>query len=227
MAATFQIRPWDWTPLVIGRVIHETGCFAGCVSSRDQQFHVCESFINEVLFSSKTKLGLDTPPVNYTEAIEIAEAVVGNHNGRRSEILWGKNTYGAKWDLKEKEQTIANLQSQVKDLRAENTGLRQQLARSGVGGGYTLQTRQNNNHDKTPRGRGRGRGGGRAPGLPPGIASYVNGTDPEFEENRKRICLLFNLGKCTINNCSRDHACNVRVALGTPCGHVHASKDHQ
>ena len=33
-AATFQIRPWDWSALVILRVSHECGYFSGCSSSR-------------------------------------------------------------------------------------------------------------------------------------------------------------------------------------------------
>ena len=46
LAACFQIRPWDWTPLVIGRVCHETGYFSGCSNSRSQQKSITEEFIN-------------------------------------------------------------------------------------------------------------------------------------------------------------------------------------
>jgi hypothetical protein len=46
MAATFQIRPWDWTPLIIGRVCHKMGYFSGCSNSRQQQKSITENFIN-------------------------------------------------------------------------------------------------------------------------------------------------------------------------------------
>ena len=61
MAATFQIRPWDWTPLVIGRVRHKTGYFSGCSNSREQQKSITEDFINEVLFRTRTRLGQGSP----------------------------------------------------------------------------------------------------------------------------------------------------------------------
>ena len=46
-AGTFQIRPWDWSPMVIGRVCHEVGFFSGCSNSKEPQKEVMEEFINE------------------------------------------------------------------------------------------------------------------------------------------------------------------------------------
>lgn len=47
VAAMFQIRPWDLTPLIILRVTHEMGCFSGCTNSNEHQLQVTEGFINE------------------------------------------------------------------------------------------------------------------------------------------------------------------------------------
>ena len=65
MAASFQIRPRDWTPMILGRVCHEVGYFLGCSNSKEQQKTLCEDFINKVLFKTRTSLGMGRPPLNY------------------------------------------------------------------------------------------------------------------------------------------------------------------
>lgn len=231
-AALFQIRPWDWTVLVISRVIHETGAFSGCSNSKEQQVDITEQFINEALFQSRNKLGLGKPPNTYKETLAIGEAIVGNTNGRGSELLRGKNQFTARWDLKEKDQTINNLNSNVRDLRNENTGLRQQIQRLTQLGGAGVAGTQNNNYQG---GIGRGRGRGKkpkattpqSPGMPPAYASYIMGSDPAFEEARKPLCLNWNLRRCAKGNCGRTHVCNVRTGPGQPCSQQHTAWDHR
>ena len=63
VAAVFQIRPWDWSPLVILRVSHDCGFFSGCSSSKSQQKRILEEFINECLFRGRTRLGQGAPPL--------------------------------------------------------------------------------------------------------------------------------------------------------------------
>ena len=81
-AATFQIRPWDWSALVILRVAHECAFFSGCSSSRVQQKRILEEFINECLFKGRTRVGQGSPPLKYQECFTVAEATVGDIIGR-------------------------------------------------------------------------------------------------------------------------------------------------
>ena len=219
-AACFQIRPWDWTPLVIGRVCHETGYFSGCSNSRAQQKSMTEEFINEVLFNTRTRLGQGSPPMTYHEVLAVAEATVGQANGRRGELLRGKGIYGGRWDLQQKEEEISRLKVQLAQARQDATTLRNSGRGRGGGdkGGYE-STRG------TRPGRGsRGRGGGRGSG---GAGAYTRGSDPEFEAKRELLCLQFNRGNCSDPSvCHLVHTCSRRVGQGTPCGHNHSSQEH-
>ena len=146
-AATFQIRPWDWSPLVILRVSHECGYFSGCARSKHEQKRILEEFINECMFKGRTRIGQGSPPLNYQECYVIAETTVSDIYGRRHEISRGKGVYGGRWDLAAKEEEVNRLTTQLAHSRAENTQLRQTIKHTQMAGGST-----------TPPGGGRGRG---------------------------------------------------------------------
>ena len=218
-AAMFQIRPWDWTPLVIGRILHECGFFVGCSNNKDQQKMIVTEFIDECLYSTQSKLGQETPPITYKDGLAIAQEVVNNANGRTYEVFRRKCIYSSRFDLQAKDAEIADLKKQLANARSELVSLKNAKSRN-QGGGYSGGNGSRGTPPNTARGRGRGgRGGG--PGR------YTPGSDPEFEAKRLKVCRRFNIGSCTDGgNCTLLHQCNKRVAVGHICGNEHPSKDH-
>ena len=217
-AGTFQIRPWDWSPMVIGRVCHEVGFFSGCSNSKEQQKEVMEEFINEALFQTRTRLGQGNPPITYSEGMQIAEKVVGQKNGRVGELLRRNCVYSARFDLKTKDAEIESLKRQLEAARRDATNLRNQRNRGQQG-----QVSNYNTERGGLRGQGRGRGRGRGRG-----GGYQAGSDLEFESQRSKICLQFNRGNCIDSaTCGLLHVCNRRVAAGQACNHPHKMSDHR
>ena len=211
-AAVFQIRPWDWSILVIMRVCHDCGFFSGCSSSRAQQQRILEEFINEALFRGRTRLGQGAPPLTYQECYVVAESTVSDVNGRRHEVARGKGVYGGKWDLLAKEEEISKLTTQLVQARLENTQLRQGLKRG--------QT-PTNTYATTGAVRGAGGKSGR------GSRRQRNAQgDQAYVAKRNQMCAKYNLGTCADTACPTVHACSKRVGQGQVCGEAHPSKDH-
>ena len=208
MAATvFQIRPWDWSILVIMRICHECGFFSGCSSSRAQQQRILEEFIDEALFRGRTRLGQGTPPLTYLECYAVAENTVSTVNGRRHEIARGKGIYGGKWDLAAKEEEISKLKTQLAQARLDNSQLRQGLRH----GQATTDT-------GAVRGAGRGGRGGQRSRKRDGDLAYI--------AKRDQMCANYNRRTCSVAACPQTHACSKRVGPGQVCGDTHPSKDH-
>ena len=211
MAATFMIRPWDYSPMVILRVIHECSYFSGCTDSKEQQRRAMETFINEALIKTRTNLGQGSPPITYQAGLELAQKVIGDVSGRATEIFRKRCIYSARADylkvdtengqLKKK---IASLQAEIQILKRKN-----QPQAGGTQSGYD-------------RGRGRGRGGqGRGRGG-------VNAYDAEFVKDRNTLCKGYNDGRCDdAGKCGLLHGCNRRVAQGVACKHPHRASEHQ
>ena len=65
MAAKFMIKPWDYSPMVILRVIHESSYFSGCTDSKEQKSHSFETLIDKSLIKTRTNLVQDSPPITY------------------------------------------------------------------------------------------------------------------------------------------------------------------
>ena len=209
-AAVFQIRPWDWSILVILRICHDCGFFSGCSSSRAQQQRILEEFIDEALFRGRTRLGQGTPPLTYQECYAVAENTVSTVNGRRHEIGRGKGIYGGKWDLAAKDEEISKLSSQLVQARLDNTQLRQGLKHGQI---------STNTYGTTGAVRGGkvGRGGQK---------SKKRDSDQAYVAKRDQMCAKYNLRTCTDAACPSVHACSKRVSPGQVCGEVHPSKDH-
>ena len=220
-AGVFQIRPWDWTPMVIHRVLHEVSYFSGCSNSRVQQKELVEDFINGALYQARTSLGQGSPPTNYKDTKLIAEDIVSNKNGRGSELCRKGCVYGAKWELVEKDREIEQLKAKNTRLQNEINNLRKG-AKVGNNG-----PRQVFDNDFGQNRRGRGGRGGNARGR--GSGSYSNQPrDEAFFQARLKLCLKYNQGQCDdATQCGLNHACNRKVAPGTVCGHAHRGREHQ
>ena len=213
-AATFQIRPWDWSPLVILRVSHECGYFSGCSKSRQEQKRILEEFINECLFKGRTRIGQGSPPLNYQECYVVAETTVSDINGRRHEISRGKGVYGGRWDMAAKDDEISKLTIQLAQARSDNTQLRQTIKHSQLAGNsYNPTGAKKGRSNAAPRGGGKNKNKG--------------SQDSVFTAKRALMCVKFNQHTCTDAACPSEHACSRWVSQGTPCGQGHPAKEHQ
>ena len=220
-AGVFMIRPWDWTPMVIHRVLHEVSYFSGCSNTRAQQKELVEDFINEALYQARTSLGQGNPPTNYKDTKLIAEDIVSNKNGRGSELCRKGGVYGAKWELAEKDREIEQLKAKNTRLQNEINNLRKGAKVNNNG------ARQSFDNDLGYNRRGRGGRGGNGRGR--GNGGYPNQPrDEAFYQARLKLCRLYNLGQCDdATQCGLNHACNRKVAPGTVCGHSHRGHEHQ
>ena len=212
-AATFQIRPWDWSPLVILRVSHECGYFSGCSKSRPEQKRILEEFINECLFKGRTRMGQGSPPLNYQECYVVAETTVRDINGRGHEISRGKGVYGARWDAAAKEDEISKLTEQLAQARSDCTQLRQTIKHAQLAGtSYNLPVARKGRGSVAPRGGGKNKGRG--------------SQDSVFTAKRALMCVKYNHQTCSDTTCSLEHKCSRWVSQGTPCGQSHPAKEH-
>ena len=211
MAATFMIRPWDYSPMVILRVIHECSYFSGCTDSKEQQRRAMETFINEALIKTRTNLGQGSPPITYQAGLELAQKVIGDVSGRATEIFRKRCIYSARADYLKVDTENVQLKKKITSLQAEIQILKRknQPQAGGTQSGYD-------------RGRGRGRGGqGRGRGG-------VNAYDTEFVKDRNTLCKGYNDGRCDdAGKCGLLHGCNRRVAQGVACKHPHRASEHQ
>ena len=168
MAATFIIRPWDYSPMDILRVIHESSYFSGCTDSKEQQRRAMETFINEALIKTRTNLGQGSPPLTYQAGLELAQKVVGDVSGRATEIFRKRCIYSSRADYLKVDIENGQLKKKIASLQEEI----QMLKKKGQGGGFP------SGYD---RGRVRGRGG-RGSGHG-GMNSY----DQDFVQDRSTL----------------------------------------
>ena len=126
--------------------------------------------------------------------------------------------------MKEREQTINNLNARVDALQAEIS----QLRRQGGGGGYTRVP------DRNRGARGAGRGGAAAIITPPVAKKVKLGApeDPDFVRDRFSVCQQWNMaGGCkrAQGTCIKTHACN-QPSVGNKkecCKGNHKGQDHK
>ena len=211
MAATFMIRPWDYSPMVILRVIHESSYFSGCTDSKEQQRRAMETFINEALIKTRTNLGQGSPPLTYQAGLELAQKVVGDVSGRATEIFRKKCIYSARADYLKVDIENGQLKKKIASLQAEI----QMLKKKGQPQGGGFPSGYDRGRVRGRGGRGRGRGG-------------MNFYDQDFVQDRSTLCKGYNEGRCDdAGKCGLIHGCNRRVAQGVACKHAHRASDHQ
>ena len=211
MAATFIIRPWDYSPMDILRVIHESSYFSGCTDSKEQQRRAMETFINEALIKTRTNLGQGSPPLTYQAGLELAQKVVGDVSGRATEIFRKKCIYSARADYLKVDTENGQLKKKIASLQAEI----QMLKKKGQPQGGGFPSGYDRGRVRGRGGRGRGRGG-------------MNFYDQDFVQDRSTLCKGYNEGRCDdAGKCGLIHGCNRRVAQGVACKHAHRASDHQ
>ena len=128
--------------------------------------------------------------------------------------------------MKEREQTIRNLNEKVDGLHAEIAQLRRQNNTNGGGGGYTRVP------GRGCGGRGAGRGAVAAVEFTPPAAKKVKFEDPDYVKDRLSVCLQWNSTKgCERpqGTCIKSQSCN-KPAVGNKkecCKGSHKGSEHQ
>lgn len=123
-ACLFMVRSWDWSALVLFRVCHEVQYFSQMTTDTKQQRVLMETYIDEVLTDNRQRLMAGKPPNCIREAKKLAVEVTNNTNGRGSELARKGDPYCSLREVKDREQTIMNLNSRVSSLHTEVTELR-------------------------------------------------------------------------------------------------------
>jgi hypothetical protein len=70
-AVRFMVAPWDWSGLLIARVIHEAGFFVMVTESESQQRALLEKFVDEALAVNKRNCIQGDPPLVYREMVDL------------------------------------------------------------------------------------------------------------------------------------------------------------
>ena len=91
----WMVAPWDWSGILLARVIHEVAFFSLVTVSEQEQRRVLEQFIDEVFSQNRRNLLLAKPPLVYREMIEVASSVVRTCNGKHGDLWRNLDVYGA------------------------------------------------------------------------------------------------------------------------------------
>ena len=94
-ACVFQIRPWDWSGILLQRICHECAYFCHVVDDDGQQRNLLEKFIDEGLAKHRQNLIQGKPPLVYAELMSVAKTVVLNYNGRSYNLFRKIDCYGS------------------------------------------------------------------------------------------------------------------------------------
>ena len=203
-AATFMIRPWDYSGLVLLRCLHEVNFFA--LTSRDvrEQRDLISEFVEDVFLANSRAMAKGKHPLSLKDALELAGKHVSKKNGQAQHLVSQCDAYGMRCALEEKKEEVKKLKLEVSRLKSQ---LNEEKQKKGGSSYNDYQKRKDGR--AIEEGQRRGAGDGRYP--------------PGFVEARKKTCRFFNLGDCRLGStCTRgDHVCSQMVGQGM-CG----SKDH-
>ena len=147
-AVRFQCAPWDWSGLLLLRVLHETSYFSTASDGEGSQRALAEKFIDEFLSKNRRNLMQTRPPMDYKRAILLAEDVTRSYNGKQDRLWTKTDLYSAYRQGHASKLEVTRLEKEVQRLKTENNFLKNR-GKSG------------DNQSRTPpRGLGMKRGGG-------------------------------------------------------------------
>ena len=101
------MRPWDWTGVLLGRILHEANFFAYVSESQKVQRTVLEKYVEEVLTRNQTNTVQEKLPLIYKEMIQVADSSMMNFKGRQSKLLRKLNIKNKGAEIDRKGKTIS------------------------------------------------------------------------------------------------------------------------
>ena len=216
-AIKFMTCPWDWSGLLLLRILHDASFFGEVTTTEGTQKELLERFVNEFMMENRHRAMNEQCPMVYEEAVELAQRICRNYNGRQDRIFMKANVYSA--------TRLATAYKEERDkAREELKEARQQVNRlSNTRRGRSTERRRS--RGRSPRRSPTGRGSGRKPGL--GQAQPGDG-DREFKIARGAVCRQWNTKDgCKFSACTKDHKCNAYTGPGQVCKGGHKGYNHK
>ena len=211
-AVVFMVRPWDFSGIVLLRCLHEVNFFALTSRTAKEQRDLVSEFVEDVFLANSRAMAKGKHPLTLKEALELAGKHVSKKNGMGQHLVSQCDAYGMHRELKEKDDEIKKLKTEVTRLKSQLNEEKQKRK-----GGYDEYQKRINGRP-IDEGRRREGGGGGEGRFPPG-----------FVEARKKTCLFYNKGDCRQGSaCTRgDHACS-QVVGQKMCGSTdHSRPEHK
>ena len=209
------MAPWDWSGILLARVIHEAAFFSLVTGSEQEQRRVLEQFIDEVFSQNRRNLLLTKPPLVYREMIEVASSVVRTCNGKHGNLWRCLDVYGVYRSVKLKE-------SELERKRAEIHTLKTRVRHGDNDSGYLDDAGSDRRRGKSGGGRDRERGRGK----PSPTKEQDITEERDFTMDRLDVCREWNSpAGYKRSHCRKSHVCNKQGDPGKCCkGSHHASK---
>ena len=206
----FMTAPWDWSGILLLRVLHDVSFFTHASDSEDSQKAVAEKFIDEFLTQNRRRLMSGKPPLIYRKALLLAQDVVRTHNGRQDSLFNKASVYSSHRLAERYKSERDKAWEELKAVRAERNALQKKVKTQDDRG--TLDNRQRGNFRDREQPRY----------TRPGRAEWES--DKEYKEDRMEVCRAWNDKGCSFGTgCSKKHVCNARSSPGKCC----KSKGHR
>ena len=121
MAVEHMVRQYPYTGLAMMRCLHACKYFCGVAASAKQQRMLIENFFNECFKKNRERGRTGKHPVTYQECHKIASEVLAAAQVTSFTNYYAGDPYIGSRDaeIKKKNEEIANLQKEVKRLKAE------------------------------------------------------------------------------------------------------------
>ena len=207
-AIKFMTCPWDWSGLLLLRILHDASYFGEATTNEGAQKELLERFVNEYLMDTRHRAMNDQCPMIYDEAVELMQRICRNYNGRQDRVFTKSNVYSATRlaTTYKEERDRARVELKVAKLEV--------IKLSNNRRGRSPPDRR-----RSPRRSPTGRGSGRRSGT--GQAQPGDG-DREFKIARGAVCRQWNTKEgCKFTACTKEHKCNAYTGPGQVCKGAH------
>ena len=94
-AVRFMCAPWDWSGLLLLRVLHEASYFSTAADGEGPQRAHTEKYIDEYLGKNRRNLMQGKPPMDYKRAMGLADEVVRSFNGKHDRLWNNTDLYSS------------------------------------------------------------------------------------------------------------------------------------
>ena len=202
-AIRFMVAPWDWSPMLLIRVLHEVAFFSTVAEDEVGQKTVAEKFVDEFLQTNRRLLMQGKPPLVYNKALTLAQDVVRKEVGRQDMLFTKCTVYTASRLAKKYRDEADRLREEKKELQRDKNKLQQKVNSLERSRPRSPPRRNDNGRDRRD------------------LRDQRDNTTPEenaFRLDRASVCKEWNTPRgCTRTVCNRSHVCNARAAPGRCC----------
>ena len=126
-AVRFMTAPWDYSGILLMRILHEVSFFTHVADSEEGQKTVCEKFIDEFLTTNRRRLMQRKPPLVYSKGITLAVDVVRSHNGKHDQLFNKASVYASNRLAKQYKEERDKAKQDKQVLQGENSNLRRRV----------------------------------------------------------------------------------------------------